>query len=188
MQSMGLIYSQTDTTPSKPLGMRQRLVPGELAAIYLDANPTLSKTTLEAALLGEHELMYVKNAEVSTAFAYGDCVVYNITTNTPFDGVLCPASATTAATISAGILGFALGAIAAGSYGWIVTKGVTYARTDNTGAAQLGLPVTAYNTAVAGQLRTGAVATDEDIACAAGIGVTNAAASAGARFLVLRNP
>tara|TARA_R110000868_G_scaffold193600_1_gene438614 strand:- start:307 stop:858 length:552 start_codon:yes stop_codon:yes gene_type:complete len=183
---MGLIYSQTDTTPSKPLGMRVRLVPGELAAIYLDANPTLSKTTLEAALLGEHELIYVKNAEVSAAFAYGDCIVYNITSNTPYDGVLCPAGATTTATVSSGILGCALGAIAAGSYGWIVSKGVMYGRSDST-VAQLGLPVSVYNTATAGQLRTGAVGTTADTACAVGIGVTSNTTATG-RFLLNRNP
>lgn len=184
MQSMGLIYSQTDTTPSKPLGMRVRLVPGELAAVYLDANSTLSKTTLEAALLGEHELMYVKNAEVSAAFAYGDCVVYNITSNTPYDGVRCPASTTTTAVGSAGILGFALGAIAAGSYGWIVTKGVTYATSDGT-TAEIGLPLTIYDVTTAGRVKVSAWATDEEVARCAGIGITDNT-TAGGRFLIMR--
>lgn len=181
MQSMGLIYSQTDTTPSKPLGMRVRLVPGELSAIYLDANPTLSKTTLEAALLGEHELMYVYNADAS-AFAYGDCVTMSGVTNVPYNGVLVPAAATTLG--KEHVLGFALGAIPAGSYGWIVTKGVTYARTDNTGAAQLAVILTIYQTAVAGQVRTGALTTANDFYGHVGVGVTNAAATAGARFLI----
>lgn len=186
MQSMGLIYSQTDTTPSKPLGMRVRLVPGELSAVYLDANPTLSKTTLEAALLGEHELMYVKNDEASTALAYGDCVVVDVAGTDPFNGVLAVVGGTTGVS-TPGILGFALGAIAAGSYGWIVTKGVTYARADSTSANQQGAFLTTYSVATAGCVKTGTPATEEETLCMAGYGVTSAAATIQARFLIRCN-
>lgn len=181
------------TTPPQPVGTRIPLGPGALANMMYDIDQNESSpvglvlATLQAALLGEHEIMCVKNAESSTAFAYGDCVVFNVAGTAPFDGVLSPASATTTATIKEGILGLALGPCAAGSYCWVATKGVVYARAGHTGANQLGLPATIYDAATAGQMDTGAVATDEEVACAAGIGLGNAAATIGARFLIRAN-
>ena len=59
-----------------------------------------------------------------TAFAEGDVISIDTSDYAPFHGILC-----TAAARSAGlILGIAGHAIAAGSYGWIVKKGVCEAK------------------------------------------------------------
>lgn len=62
--------------------------------------------------------IYVYNDEASTAFAAGNVIARDASTATA-DGVLAAAS-----TPSSAVLGVAQHAIAAGSYGWILRKGV----------------------------------------------------------------
>jgi len=83
---------------------------------------------------GPKTWVFVFNDEASTAFAEGDSISIDMTSSTtseryaPFHGILSAAGGT-----SAGLMiGIAGHAIAAGSYGWVVKKGVCEAKGDGS--------------------------------------------------------
>ena len=77
---------------------------------------------------GPKTWVFVYNDEASTAFAEGDLVSIDTGDYAPFHGIVSAAAATTAGLI----LGVAGHAIAAGSYGWIVKKGICEAKGDGS--------------------------------------------------------
>jgi predicted RecA/RadA family phage recombinase len=68
---------------------------------------------------GDKEWVFVYNDEASTAWAEGDVIMLDNSDYKPFHGLKC-----TATLHVFRILGVAAHAIAAGSYGWIIAKGV----------------------------------------------------------------
>tara|TARA_R100001086_G_scaffold75575_5_gene36632 strand:+ start:10662 stop:11210 length:549 start_codon:yes stop_codon:yes gene_type:complete len=83
---------------------------------------------------GDREWVFVYNDETSTDFAEGDLIKIDTTSATvseryaPFHGILSNAAATSAGLM----LGVAGGAIAAGKYGWVVSRGVCEAKGDGS--------------------------------------------------------
>ena len=102
--------TEVDSSPMYPLGQE----------FYSPATSQASVTTSKpAANTGPRVWVYVFNDEASTAFAQGTIVMRDEDTAT-YDGI-----ATTGATIPAiRLLGGAQHAVAAGSYGWILKRGV----------------------------------------------------------------
>ena len=75
---------------------------------------------------GDRDWVFIFNDEASTAFTTGDLVSIDTGDHAPFHGIVSAAAATDAGEI----LGFAGGNIAAGKYGWVVTRGVCEAKGD----------------------------------------------------------
>lgn len=71
---------------------------------------------------------YVFNDEAATAFAQGDIVAHDTTTATPGDAILAPLSCPTTR-----VIGVAQHAIAAGSYGWVLSRGIGEVLADTGG-------------------------------------------------------
>lgn len=82
-----------------------------------------------SSVTGPQVWRYVFNDEASTAFAAGDVIVRDV--ESAFDGVLNTDQAP-----RIGCLGVAQHAIAAGSYGWILKRGVGLVKAADTGTDQ----------------------------------------------------
>lgn len=86
---------------------------------------TTAETELGRVMPYEHptygwgDWVYVKNAEAATAFASGTVVMNKTTTATPGQGLVCATS-----TAPHRVIGVAQHAIAAGSFGWILKRGL----------------------------------------------------------------
>lgn len=93
-----------------------------LGSTYYEPPPYVADGTDDALLpanSGGRVYVYVKNAEASTAFAQGNIIIRSATTA---QGIL--STTTLANNPRHRVMGVAQWAIAAGSYGWIVAKGV----------------------------------------------------------------
>jgi hypothetical protein len=107
---------------------------------------------------GERIWRYVKNDEASTAFAVGTIVRCKADTLSGGTGIV----AVTAALPAAGLLGVAQHAIAAGSYGWVLFRGVGNVLGDGT-IAKNAYVVT---NGTAGKGKVGTIAADSAAAMA----------------------
>jgi hypothetical protein len=90
--------------------------------------PADENLAANATHFGPKTWVFVYNDETSTAFAEGDLVSIDTSDYAPFHGIVSAAAATSAGLI----LGIAGHAIAAGSYGWIVKKGICEAKGDGS--------------------------------------------------------
>lgn len=133
-------YTVATTYAAVPLGSRA----------IVDA---VQVPSINSSFSGELELQYVYNDEASTAFALGDLIVVD-SDYAPFDGIVSG----TAALPKGRVLGFAIGAIAAGSYGWVVVRGVCFAKGD--GSVAQGESIVSHTS---GQVDTMASAEEEAI-------------------------
>lgn len=106
-------YTTAHTEAQVPVGSEAELTAAEVLVIDSGAE-------------GPWVLRYVYNDEASTAFAAGDCIIMD-TDYASFDGIL------STGTIARGrVLGFAIGAVPAGSYGWVCKTGDCLAKGDGS--------------------------------------------------------
>ena len=123
------------------------------------------------ATYGWRTWMYVKNAEASTAWAAGTVVMNKTTTSTPGQGLVCATS-----TSVHRVLGVAQHAIAAGSAGWILVRGLGLVLADASGfTADTGL-IPDDSTAGCAKDVSGATAVSFATALATNAGSTTAVA------------
>ena len=130
--------TEVDSSPMYPLGQE----------FYAPATSQASVTTSKpAANTGPRVWVYVFNDEASTAFAAGDIIMRDATSTDP-GGVL-----TTAGTLIPAIrlLGVAQHAIAAGSYGWILKRGVGEVRAGDGAGLTADNALTSAGTTTAGR-------------------------------------
>ena len=121
----------------------------------------------------EREWIFVYNDEASTAFAEGDVIMLDNSDYAPYHGLL-----STATLHVYRILGVAGHAIAAGSYGWIVAKGVCEVAC--TGSVAQGDRLVSGANADAGTLTLNADATTDNLECVFGMALeADAGSSAG---------
>lgn len=135
--TIGVLVTDVHTEAKLPLGF-----------IYVE--PAQSVGT--RAGQGEREWVYVFNDEAATAFAEGDIIARDASTVT-YDGILAPTSAP-----AARVLGVAQHAIAAGSYGFILRRGIGEVLAD-TGGITANTAIAVGN-AVAGRADDAAATTD----------------------------
>lgn len=101
------------------------------------------------ATAGAKVFRYVKNAEAATAFAVGNVIQRKASTDSMGDGIVCA----TTDVYEGAILGVAVSAIPAGSYGWVQVKGRNASLvTDGNVAA--GDPVGSHGGTLAGSVYT----------------------------------
>lgn len=79
---------------------------------------------------------YVFNDEAATAFAEGTPVAHDATTATPGDAIVAPANC-----VSVRLIGVAQHAIAAGSYGWVLSRGIGEVIADGSASADTALDI-----------------------------------------------
>lgn len=132
-------YTVATTYAAVPLGSRA----------VVDA---VQSPSINSAFSGELELVYIFND--STALELGDLVIMD-SDYAPYDGIVCG----TASLPAGRSLGFAIGDIAAGSYGWVVAKGVCYGKGSAATISQ-GESLVSHT---AGTLDTMAAGEEEDI-------------------------
>tara|TARA_R110002110_G_scaffold18524_3_gene77744 strand:+ start:12797 stop:13315 length:519 start_codon:yes stop_codon:yes gene_type:complete len=122
---------------------------------------------------GDREWIFVYNDEAATAFAEGDVIMLDNGDYAPYHGLL-----STATLHKFRVLGVAGHAIAAGSYGWIVAKGVCEVSCDG-GVAQGDRLVSSAN-ADADTVVVNADATTDTLECVFGMALeADAGGSAG---------
>lgn len=109
---------------------------------------------------GPRTWVYVYNDEASTAFAQGDVIGRDAGTTT-FDGVLIPTSSSPARA-----LGVAQHAIAAGSYGWILKRGLGEVKADDSTAISANTALTVGTGSTAGRAQDVAAVTGDSFAFA----------------------
>lgn len=107
--------TKVDTTQQYPLGM------------IVERHPLMSHSDTTRLNAGVQHWVYVYNDEASTAFAQGEVIIRDTGTVT-YDGIRC-----NAAVPAVRVLGVAQHAVAAGSYGWILKKGVGEIQVGDTG-------------------------------------------------------
>lgn len=128
-RTMGISVTDVDTEAKLPLG-------------FIYREPAAGDD------LGEKHWIYVFNDEGSTAFAEGHIIMRDAGTTT-YDGILTPGDADVPALR---IIGVAQHAIAAGSYGFILRKGIGEVQKDAVAtAADVTLIASDVGTAQAGR-------------------------------------
>jgi len=128
---------------------------------------------------GAQVWVYVFNDDTS-GFVAGDVVVRDASTST-YDGIL-----NTDTTAAVRVLGIAQHEIAAGSYGFILRKGIGVARAADTGDDQDDDPLVAAASGDATSSGVDVMAAGEEH-CVIALGLANAGSSAGATFTVYVN-
>ncbi len=129
---------------------------------------------------GAQVWVYVFNDEASTAFAAGDVIVRDASTQT-YDGIL-----NTDVTAAVRVLGIAQHAIAAGSYGFILRKGIGVARCADNGNDQDDDPLVAGASGDTTSSGVDVMAAGEEH-CVIALGLADAGTTAGATFTVYVN-
>lgn len=125
--------TQVDTTATQPLGSVQEFVSS-----------------------GSYQTwVYVFNDEAATAFAQGTVVAHDAATAQLGNAIVAPANAPTIR-----VIGVAQHAIAAGSYGWVLARGVGEVLADGSAGVDTALDVSG----TAGQATSVSTATDTSFA------------------------
>ena len=121
---------------------------------------------------GEKTWVFVYNDEASTAWAEGDVIMLDNSDYAPYNGLL-----STATLHVHRILGVAGHAIAAGSYGWIVVKGVCEVKCDGGVVQGDRLVAHASTAGIADTITLNADAPPDTLECAFGMALENDAGS-----------
>ena len=111
---------------------------------------------------GDREWVFVYNDEASTAFAEGNVIMLDNSDYAPFHGLL-----STATIHRHRILGVAGAALAAGKYGWIITKGVGEVQCD--GGVNQGDRIVSAASGVADSIVVNSNAETDTLECAIGM-------------------
>lgn len=125
--------TQVDATAQQPIGSVQEFVSSGLWQTWV----------------------YVFNDEAATAFAQGTVVAHDASTAALGNAIVAPADCPTIR-----VIGVAQHAIAAGSYGWVLARGVGEVLADGSASANTALDVSG----TAGQATSVGTATDTSFA------------------------
>jgi hypothetical protein len=125
---------------------------------------------------GDREWVFVYNDEASTAFAEGNVIMLDNSDYAPYHGLL-----STATLHVYRILGVAGHAIAAGSYGWIIAKGVGEVQCDGSVAQGDRLVAHASTAGIADTIVLNADATTDNLECAFGMALEADGSGSGAK-------
>lgn len=121
-QAWGHDIETTFTSAEVPVGTTRFLTADQVAGRAVNTSGDV--------FTGEQVWMFVYNDEASTAWAEGDVIIRDTTTVGGYDGILHAGASVVA---RHRILGVAQFPIAAGSWGWILRKGIGNVRAGTTG-------------------------------------------------------
>jgi predicted RecA/RadA family phage recombinase len=140
--------------------------------------PTDEVTAANSTHYGDREWVFVYNDEASTAFAEGDVLFLDNSDYAPYHAIL----STTTLHVHR-VLGVAGHAIAAGSYGWIVVKGVC--EVGAVSSVAQGDRLVSAASANATTLTTNADATTDNLECVFGMALEANGGSTGDKITAI---